>query len=114
MRSHYLVQTLILTCVIGLAACTGATSEGPTDTELQAAARAHYQQQIAQSGLEGAERAAYEAATFAPGARCVRGANDVYTCETEVTMTLPGESPMTQPAVIEVVKRDGEWQTVAP
>ena len=114
MRSRYLVQTLILICVIGLTACAGATSEGPTDAELQAAARAHYQQQLAQSGVQGTERAAYEAATFAPGARCVKGANEVYTCETEVTMTLPGESPVTQPAVIEVVKRDGKWQAVTP
>lgn len=114
MHSISLRAALVLACVTWLTACGSAAPEGPSDTELQAAARAHYRQQVAQSGVEGAERAAYEAATFAPGARCVKGANDVYTCEMEVTMTLPGESPVTQPTVIEVTKRDGTWQAATP
>ncbi len=97
-----------------LAACSKAAPEGPGEAEIQAAARAHLLQQLAQSGVQGEERAAYAATTFSPGARCVAGANAVYTCQLEATMALPGEAPTTQPMPLELVQRDGKWQVVAP
>ena len=113
MRSSPSTGIVAFACTTMLVACAGSTPEGPTDTDVHGAARAHVLQQVTASGIQGEERAAYEAATFSSGARCVPGAKEVYTCELEVTMALPGEDQVTQPLVIELVRRDGAWR-VAP